>query len=388
MSESNKIRVLHLGSPTGLYGAERWILALIRNLPASIESVVAVIKDDPSLDAALCTHAARLGFKTHIFESHGKLSLSAIGQMKRFIQDNRIDVLHTHGYKGDVIGYLATRGTRCRIMSTPHGWSTDAGFKQQAYESLDRFVFRFLDAIVPLSPDLYDGLRKLPLGKRLRYIQNGVDLAEIDAVETLSPELLAWRAQGDVLIGYIGQLIPRKSVDTLIHAFQRLPMSNKRLVIVGEGNEQAALEQLTRELGLADRVHFLGYRQDRISLLKCFDAFALPSRLEGIPRCLLEAMAANVPVVSSDIPGSRDIVRHGQTGYLFEVGDVAALGDRLAAILQDPALKQALAAAGHDLIRSEYSAGAMGRHYAALYADLTSANINDNAPPVDVRVTG
>ncbi len=388
MTESRKIRVLHLGSPTGLYGAERWILALVRHLPPSIESVVGVIKDHPALEAALCEYAARLGFRTHIFESHGKLSLSAIGQMRRFIVENRIDVLHTHGYKMDVLGYFATRGTRCRIVSTPHGWSKDAGLALQAYEALDRLVFRFLDAVVPLSPDLYAGLSKLGLGKRLRYIANGVDLAEIDAVDGLSPELSSWRAQGDLLVGYIGQLISRKSVDTLIRAFQRLPMPNKRLVIVGEGDERAVLEQLARELGQADRVHFLGYREDRIALLKCFDVFVLPSRLEGIPRCLLEAMAAKVAVISSDIPGSREVVRHNDTGYLFEVGDAATLGDQLATMLTDATVRRALAASGHDLIRSEYSAQAMGLHYAELYAHLTSPGIGGKVSQVDVRVAG
>ena len=122
-----KIRVLQLGSPTGLYGAERWILALVKHLdPDRIHSIVAAIKDDNDLEVPLCNEAAELNFETKIFHANGRFNLSAIRQLRQYIQSKDIDILHTHFYKTDLIGLLATLGTDCKIISTPHGWSTKA----------------------------------------------------------------------------------------------------------------------------------------------------------------------------------------------------------------------------------------------------------------------
>jgi glycosyltransferase involved in cell wall biosynthesis len=365
-----------MGSSTGLYGAERWILALGKHLsPARIESVIGVIKDTPGSVPALCVEASRLGISTHVFESHGKLSLRAIGQLRRFVHDHQIDILHTHGYKTDVIGFLALRGTKCRIVSTPHGWSANAGAKVQMYEALDRLVFRFCDAVVPLSSDLYEGLLRIPgLRRKLRLIRNGVDLSEVDSVTQKSPELQAWKSQGSVILGYIGQLIPRKGLDTLLHAFGRLDMPGKRLCIVGEGPQRLELERLADRIGEKERVHFFGFRDDRIALMKCFDVFVLPSRLEGIPRCVLEAMAARVPVVASDIPGCRDLVEDNVTGMLFPVDDPAGLATKLRVLLANDGLRSSVADAAHRLVRKEYSAETMAEKYTELYAELAAGH--------------
>ena len=369
---SKRIRVLQLGSSTGLYGAERWILALAKHLSQSrIESVIGVIKDSPGDTPALCVEASRLGIRTHVFESHGRLSRKAIGQLRRFVRDQEIDILHTHGYKTDVIGFLALRGTKCRIVSTPHGWSANAGLKVQIYEALDRLVFRFFDAVVPLSSDLYEGLLRFPgLRRKLRLIRNGVDLSEVDSVTQRSPELQAWKSQGNVILGYIGQLIPRKGLDTLLHAFRNLDIPGKRLCIVGEGPQRLELERLADQIGEKERVHFFGFRDDRIALMKCFDVFVLPSRLEGIPRCVLEAMAARVPVVATDIPGCRALVEDNVTGILFPVDDHVGLAAKLRLLLGNVGLRDSMADAGHRLVRKEYSAETMAQKYTELYVEL------------------
>jgi glycosyltransferase involved in cell wall biosynthesis len=299
------------------------------------------------------------------------------------MRDQGVDILHTHGYKTDVIGFLAVRGTKRKIVSTPHGWSANAGIKVQMYEALDRIVFRFFDAVVPLSSDLYEGLLRLPgLKRKLRLIRNGVDLSEIDAVVERSPELQAWKSQGSVVLGYIGQLIPRKGLETLLHAFSKLDISGKRLCIVGDGPQRPELERLADRIGEKDRVHFLGFREDRIALMKCFDVFVLPSRLEGIPRCVLEAMAARVPVVASDIPGCRVLVEDDVTGMLFPVDDHIGLAKKLRLLLGDDRLRDSIANAGYGLVRREYSAATMAEKYAELYAELAGGERPGETSPV------
>ena len=209
---SGRIRVLQLGSPAGLYGAERWILALIKHLDTDkIESSVASIKDDSRLEVPLCIEAEKLGFHSHIIESLGKVSFSAVKQLREIIRRHRIDILHTHGYKMDMVGLLATKGTPCKVVSTPHGWSKEPDFKLRCYEALDRCIFPFFDAVVPLSDDMLRPLSRLPGMKgRLNLINNAVDVSEVDNEDVVAEEIASWKKEGDVVIGYVGRLISDK----------------------------------------------------------------------------------------------------------------------------------------------------------------------------------
>ena len=373
------IRVLQIGNPTGLYGAERWILALITHLSsARVESWVAVIKDAPDLAAPVCTAAAQSGFRTQIFESYGKLSWSAIGQLREFIAAHHIDIVHTHGYKTDIIGRLAVRGTACKAVSTPHGWGATPGLRLKLYETLDRVALRFFDAVVPLSRAMFDGLSHLGLGKeRLHLIENGVDLTEIDATQSLPDDLAVLRAGGALVIGYVGRLDRGKRVDTLIRAVHALPVTNKFLCLVGEGPEQSALEQLARTLFAPDQYAFLGFRTDRIALMRGFDLFVLPSMHEGIPRCLMEAMAAGVAAIATDIPGCRELVIDKETGMLFPAEDAMVLTRHLQTLSVDPELRARLAHQGQTHIRQNFSAQAMGQRYTVLYETLMERAVLD-----------
>jgi len=117
------------------------------------------LQSDLNLPVALCKKAEKMGFETKIFTAYGKFNFSAVKQLRLYILKNNIHIVHTHGYKQDLIALLSSKGTNCKIISTPHGWSRDAGFKLQCYETLDRLIFPFFDAVVPLSPDLYRSIK-------------------------------------------------------------------------------------------------------------------------------------------------------------------------------------------------------------------------------------
>ena len=367
----NPIKVLQLGSPTGLYGAERWILALIRNLdPKKVESIVGVIKDEPNLEAPLCSAAEKLGFQTITLNAYGKASFLAITQLRRYIIKNKIDILHTHWYKTDIIGYFATRGTKCKIISTPHGWSRDAGFKLQCYELLDRMIFPFLDAVVPLSQDLHDNLKWiLFLNQQLHLIQNGVDTIEIEDCKTIDPLLIEWKKQGYFIIGYIGQLIHRKGLDILFKAASILKIKYK-IVLIGEGDQQGYLKQLTQKMNIENNTVFLGFKKNRLEYLKGFDVFVLPSRLEGIPRCLMEALSSQIPVISSNIPGSVELIEHKKTGLLFPAETHRKLAEKLLWVEQNKKDAIEIAHKGKEKVYKNYSADSMAKKYTALFESI------------------
>lgn len=367
---------MQLGSPAGLYGAERWILALIRHLdPERIESWVGAIKDASQMTVPLCEEAAKNGVKTVSFDARGKVNFKAVHLVRKFILENDIDILHTHFYKTDLIGLLATRGTACRTISTPHGWSKEADFKLWCYEMCDRMIFPFFDAVVPLSDDLYNPLQKIPgLSGKLRLIRNGVDISEIVAAHEIAPELMAWKKEGAFVLGYIGQLINRKGLDILLRAVVSLPKTlNWRLAIIGEGEKRQELEALCAELGLDGNVVLFGFRKDRLAFLRGFDAFVLPSRLEGIPRCLMEAMAAKVPVIASDIPGCNDLIQDMVTGMLVALDHHEQLAEVIQKIAESPQLRMQLIKNAETHVVSKYSAARMAKEYEELFARATQS---------------
>lgn len=368
-----KIKVLQLGSPSGLYGAERWILALINNLDGSqIDTSVGAILDSKELtEAPLCVEAEKVGITAHTIQSYGRFNRSAPSMLRELLLREGIDILHTHGYKTDLIGLLAVRGTQCKIVSTPHGWTNRPDIKLLCYELLDRFLFRFFDAVVPLSKDLYENLRVIPgVGKRLELIPNGVDIKEIESVGSVAGEIANWKSKGEFTLGYIGRLTHGKALDILIRSLALLKDVDWQLAIVGEGEQEHELRALASELKLTDKIQFFGFRSDRISFLKGFDVFVLPSRSEGIPRCVMEAMAAGVPVVATDIPGCRHLVINGETGLLFEKDNVEQLASVLKQIAVSSTLRADLASAGCELIHSDFSAAKMADQYCCLYESL------------------
>lgn len=431
-SKSNKISVLQLGSPMGLYGAERWILALVKHLdPNKVESIVSVIKDSPSLDAPLCREAQKLGIKTHVFEGYGKINFSVIKQIRDYIKKNNIQIIHSHFYKTDIIALFASIGTGCRTITTPHGWSTNAGIKLWCYEFIDRCIFPFFNAVVPLSNDLYDSIgpihrfsyaiiskisktirtmsgtlnqrlndsmnlmnqrtpkstnQRIPesTNKRINesnkstiqrnhdsanihLIKNGVDISEIDSVTEITPKLQEWKNEDVFIIGYVGQIIPRKGLDTLLRAVAKFENIKWKVAIVGEGEERARLEKLAKELKIDDSIHFFGFRADRLLFIKGFNVFALPSRLEGIPRCLMEAMAAGTPIIASDIPGCTDLIDNGKTGLLFNCDDADMLAAQITKLAKNRQQGDLLSKNARDFVIKHYSAERMAREYEMLY---------------------
>ena len=368
-----RIKVLQLGSPTGLYGAERWILALIKHLnPEKVESIVGVIKDGPGLEVPLSKEAEKSGFRIHIFEAQGKINFSVIKQLKQFILENKIDILHTHFYKTDILGLFATMGTPCKIISTPHGWTQNPDLKLRIYEIIDRMLFPFHDAVAPLSKKMLQPLEKMPgLTKKLHLIENAVDVTEVASEKKIAYELLEWKERSFFIIGYIGRLVTGKGLDILFHALTKLKELNWKLAIIGEGEEESYLKNLAEELNIADKITFFGFRPDRLLFLNGFDVFVLPSRSEGTPRSVMEAMAAKIPVIASDIPGCRNLIIENQTGLLFPLDSTNKLVEKIILTARNASQNDKMTLNAFDLILQNFSAQRMAVAYEDLFKTLS-----------------
>lgn len=213
-------------------------------------------------------------------------------------------------------------------------------------------VNRTARRIVCVSQGVADALIAQGVRPELcQLVHNAIDGGQALPAAVPLPDLPA----GMTVIGAIGSLIKRKSLDQLLRAVASLPQrATIGVLIVGEGVERGALEALAAQLGLTRQVVFAGFQKQPLPWLAAMDIFALPSAQEGLPRVILEAMLLGKPVVASDIVGSRELVAHGQTGFLHAYGDEAALADCLGRLLADPPLARRFGAAGRARVLQDF----------------------------------
>ncbi|AOV16821.1 hypothetical protein BJI67_06885 [Acidihalobacter aeolianus] len=266
----------------------------------------------------------------------------------------------------------------CRVVHAEHGWTSGRSAVPHKYILLRRWMRPFVDRFIVVSDDLADWLRDdvgMPANKVL-CIHNGVNPGTFDrafADRERSRHQLDMPRRAFV-VGTVARLDPVKAQTQLVHAIAKMSVSgapvDAHLYIVGEGSERQRLENTASELGVADRVHLAGARDDVPEWLAAFDVFALPSTNEGISIAVLEAMAAGLPVVATRVGGNPEVVIDEQTGYLVPVGDVDALTKALDRYRADPALAKAHGSAGQARMRQEFSLDAMIARYRALYDAL------------------
>lgn len=382
------IRVLQFITPSGFYGAERWVLALARNIdPESVICDLAVTREGVGQDLTLAdVYPVDHGRAVHYLDMKGRFDLRVIAELARVIRERKIGIIHTHGYKSDILGLLAARRTGIPCVSTPHGFSGKVGWKLGTFIKIGIYVLRHFDRVAPLSEELMSDMRRFRVPEEnTRFIRNGVDLTEID--EAIGGFSSAKEEAGVHTLGFIGQMIPRKGLGDLLTVFDALYRRNPRLKLqlIGDGRERQVLESRAQALDSRDGIAFLGFRTDRLELLAGMDLFVMTSSLEGIPRCLMEAMAVGVPVVAYDIPGVNQLITHGETGMLAPYGDKVALERCCREVLEDQALSSSLINKGRRMIGEHYSAARMAREYENLFGELVEGITN---PSTDSEQAG
>jgi glycosyltransferase involved in cell wall biosynthesis len=362
---SRPIRVAHFYSSLGIYGAERWAVTLIKYLdPALIDSMVITIGTKPA-STTFRDFLIHQGVRTEHLAIAGKLNVRAALALRKLLRRERIDVLHTHGFKSDIIGYLACCASNVALVSTPHGWSADENWRIKMYEAVGRIFLRAFDRIYPVSPALHDDLAKRGFGvKMLKLISNGVDIAAFDACYRNRRARLPHEP---FRIVFAGRLCKPKGVADLIRSVALARSMSAELRIVGDGPERHSLESLARQLEVLDKVQFLGVVPTIVSQMQWADVLVLPSYSEGIPRTIMEAFAAGVPVIGSDIPGVRVLIEHMQTGLLVPPGDHEALARAIMDLAANPELCRRLALSARDRVSERFSARRVAAEYTAEY---------------------
>ncbi len=215
---------------------------------------------------------------------------------------------------------------------------------------------RVARAVICVSQGVADSLRAQGVDSgRIVVVHNAIDGAQ--PLPTPQPQPLAGVPPGALVIGTVGQLVKRKSVDNLLRAVQKVGGSATpiHVLIVGAGPEEQPLRALAATLGVGDRTHFAGFQKQPLPWLAAMDIFVLASSKEGLPRVILEAMLLSKPVVAARAVGSTELVVDGDTGFLYAHGDVDTLAARLAELAGEAELRARLGARGRERVLAEFS---------------------------------
>jgi glycosyltransferase involved in cell wall biosynthesis len=309
--------------------------------------------------------------------------LVALFKLVRLLRRTRPQIVHTHTAKAGTLGRVAAvlAGVPVRVH-TFHGHVFHGYFGPGAtrvFLAVERLLARFTTCVVTVSQSQADELvhtwRICP-PEKMRAIPLGLELDRFAPERTagLRGDLRAELGVGDdePVVTIVGRLAPIKNHGLLLDAAARLAGQGRafHLAVVGGGPEEPALRARAAELGIADRVTFLGWRRDLDRVYAGSDVVALTSRNEGTPVALIEALSAGRAVVSTDVGGVRDVLRGGELGLLVPPGDPEALAGALARLLDDPALRESLGRRGAAVAPARYGVGRLLADVRGLYDEL------------------
>ena len=312
----------------------------------------------------------------------------AVGALSRHLVEFRPDLVHTHAAKAGLLGRLAASRVDPRpvLCHTFHGHILHGYFPRPvsaALALLERRLARRTDRLIAVSKTVRDELvdrHRVADASRFDVIENGIDLApfpRLDGEDAASARRdarlrLGIADDGAPVVLVPARLAPIKGHDLLFAALARLPSAARpaRVELLGDGPLRASLERAARDLAEDIEVRFHGFRDDLPRVLPAADVVVLPSRNEGLPLALIEAMAASLPVVATAVGGVVDLVTHGENGLLATPGDETSLALQLARVLTDLPFGRALGAAGRRRVEERHAIDRVVDQHEALYRSL------------------
>ena len=385
---SRPLRVLRVIARLNVGGPARHVTILDRGLAArGFETLLAygeVGHGEASLQDLVMGAAIR---SQKIRELGRRVSpcsdLRAFAALLSLVFRVRPDVVHTHTAKAGTLGRLAAflynvtrpRKRRCLVVHTFHGHVLHGYFgalASQVVRGIERGLGMVTDRVLVLSARQRDDIgrryRVVPL-PRIRIVPLGLELEPLTALPVPTP------SNDSIVFGFVGRLVPVKNVPLLIEAFSRVhrELSGARLLIIGDGELRTEAERLVAVHGLEAAVVFAGWRADLSAVYREFDILVLTSLNEGTPVSVIEAMAAAVPVVATDVGGVADVVEHGRTGLLVPSGSAAELAASMITLARDAAARRRIGVAAREAVREKFSAERLVSDVAALYtADVAA----------------
>ena len=373
--------VLHVVAPGEVGGLERVVELLAQGqAQAGEEAHVAAVLDGASAARAFLDQLAAGGVTTHRIFLPGRTYWRERAVMLELCRQLRPDVVHTHGYRPDVVDAGVARRLGIPTVTTVHGF-TGGDWRNRLYERLQRRAYRRFDAVVAVARPLAEQLIRggVP-AHRVHVVQNAWQETAPPLDRPTARRALGLSEDGFV-IGWVGRLSGEKGPDVLLDALVQLSDLSVCVSLVGNGREHRWLAARARQLGVERQVRWHGVVPDAGRRFAAFDVFVLCSRTEGTPIVLFEAMAAGVPIIATRVGGVPDVVSPAEA-TLVAPDDPGALAAAIRAVYDNPAAAHARAHRARErLLRDFTVAPCLGR-YTAIYRLVSRA-----APTAPAAVT-
>ncbi|MEY4750859.1 MAG: hypothetical protein RIQ60_3073 [Pseudomonadota bacterium] len=394
------MKVAHFLSTTAFHGAESMAAELIRQLAAlGVHNHLLLLDNAGRSDRQLLTETAEVLAGSAMLpcaRAFDPLTFRALGD---YLLQHDIDVLHSHKYKTSFYALPVCRRQGRGVVTTYHNWieTTPA---LRAYAMLDRRLARFNHLAVGVSSPVMQVLRRHVPAQRLRQIDNGVDTQRFaPAADRAAARRALGLDEQQLVLGCVGRLSTEKGIARLLTALSGAnraaaassaraagkPGADWVLLLVGDGESAAALQEQARAAGLADRVRFLGRRSDTPAIYQALDVYLLPSHTEAFPMALLEAMACGCAVLAADVGEVARMLDHGRCGSLLRGDGPEHWAAALAPLLRgEPAALAVLPGAteaARARVVDEYSARRMAERYLAAYQEAAAARHRNQALP-------
>lgn len=372
--ESSVPLVVHVVYRLGIGGLENGVVNLINHMPPERYRHAIVCATDYG---DFAKRISRQGVAVYALNKQPGNDLRAQYRFWKLLRQLNPAIVHTRniGTIEYVIPALLARVAR-RVHGEHGRDMVDIDGSNKKYLFMRRLYAPFVNRFITMSRDLEQWLVEV-VGIRqdkVAQLYNGVDLERFKSAATYSRDDFSLN-KDDFVIGTVGRLQGEKDQATLIRAFALLQtdttvLVSMKLLIIGDGPERDRLEQLAVDCGIENKILFFGPRDDVASLLSLLDLFVLPSLGEGISNTILEAMAAALPVVATNVGGNPELVDEGITGLLVAAADEKAMADAIAMYIKTPKLLSQHGAAGRKVVEEKFSIAAMVNRYMETYDAL------------------
>ncbi len=367
------VRLCYVIDHLNVGGAQRQLVELVRALPrAQWEPIVVSLS---TTQTALVGELKQAGVEVHLVEQHGAFDPACLSTLTRLLRQLQPKIVHTWLFTADCYGRLAAW-----FAGVPHTISA----MRNTLDDIPwhhRLVNRWLaggTALITVNAEaIRTGLLQqggIP-AQKIRTIYNGIDLAKYMAVHPNGLYRREWQIPEDgLVIAMVARLAPQKDHATFLEAAHRVAAKDSRVhfVLVGDGPLRETVQSQIDALGLTTRVRLLGERRDVWPLLHHVDGCVLATHYEGCSNVIMEAMAAERPVIATDVGGNRELIVHGETGWLVPPRDPAALAQAMLALLRNPQQAHVMGTRARQRIEADFTMTITVQRTQALYNELLS----------------
>ncbi len=364
------MRILQLISSTGYYGAEYVVAALAEKLPSiGIECYVGHIRYGGGEEDVFRLEDHLRNCDVIPFEHSYRFEIGIVQRLRKEVKKRNLDAIHCHGYKPDFYGGLAAKIANIPVMSTCHLW-TRATPALRGYARLDAMILRNFDKVVAVSEPIFRELQSAGVPARnLALIPNGISIARFATTPPIYRSLFDPEA---FIFGAACRQVPAKGIDLLLNSIPRVNAlaPSTRFLIAGDGPMLNEYRELACKLGVDDKVVFLGRCNSMPEFYASLNTFVLPSRDEGLPIALLEAMASGQMVIATDVGSVGSVVHNCENGLLIAPDNLEALIVAMLSVVSNRDHLSRFGAAARHEVTTNFSSGRMVRRYAELYEEL------------------